>query len=146
PLSDQLRRRRSWELYLRGPWALSDDTPTYVAVLAIRKKSRFTLEDARVALVIIAEEVVTRGGHLRGGGHLLVATQGEMAPVALTLLQSNDIAGRVTVGIRWGHLEDLVREGELSHFFDAVTAGRLDKGGQGSRPPFTPPAWLTEDQ
>ncbi|CAM9153035.1 unnamed protein product [Ectocarpus sp. 4 AP-2014] len=146
PAGSQLKRRRAWDLYLDGSEA--------AAVLAVSKKSTFTLEDARTALRIMSEEAAARclNDETKRVRQLLLTTRAAVAPAADAFLQGADAnlgpsdfgETRGVAVMRWEQLQQLVQDGGLGRH---LTRSR-QRGGSGdpNAPSFALPAWLVEER
>lgn len=148
PSGIQLRRRRSWELFLGEP----DCCPGGAAVLVVNKKSSFTLEDAHTALSIISDEAAARhpAGEAPRLKHMLLTTRADVAPLADAFLRGapstpSSKAGRATT-MRWEQLESLVRDRGLGRYLATSAGRRSGKGGLPKPPSFTLPDWLLEER
>lgn len=147
PSGTQLRRRRSWELFLGEP-----ECGRGAAVLVVNKKSPFTLDDARTALSIISDEAAARhpAGEVPGLNHMLLTTRAGVAPVADAFLRGapsspSSEAGRATT-MRWEQLENLVQDGGLGRYLAMSAEPRSGKGGLPKPPSFTLADWLLEER
>lgn len=143
PSGTQLRRRRSWELFLGQP-----EYGPGAAVLVVNKKSPFTLNDAHTAVNIISDEAAAAGE--APVQYMLLTTRAGVAPVADAFLRGapsvpSSNAGRATT-IRWEQLESLVQDGGLGRYLATSEGPRSGKGGLPKPPSLTLPDWLVDER
>lgn len=146
PAGSQLKRRRSWDLFL------DQGGGSEAAILVVNKKSPFTLDDARVALSLTAYEREARysSSSKQTSRLLLVATRAGVSPVADAFLRRGQNNGNSTKGanmiMRWEDLQGLIRDGVLGHHI--ATSSKRRDGGSGlpRAPTFALPSWLLEER
>lgn len=151
PIGSQLKRKKSWNLFLGE----ADREFSGVAILVVNKKSAFTLDDAHTAIGIIEDEGSAR--YLQDpdttARQLLLTTRGDIVPAAGAFLRSARIGessdGITTITMRWEQLEGLVHDGRLGKYLDAAslsTSPGVDQSLFQSRPSVSLPVWLREDR
>lgn len=158
PSGSRLKRRRSWELFLE-PANHTTEYTAEAAILVVNKKSSFTLEDARLALAIILDEIAARRLPLATTAisthpvnrHVLVATRSGVAPAAdafIRGLQGNsdgDAADYTTI-IRWEKLASLLENGALGSFLATSQASSGGVSGSPKGTLFALPPWLVAER
>lgn len=157
PTGSLLKRRRSWELFLEQ----SDCSSAEAAILVVNKKSSFTLEDARLAVAIVHDEISSRRSRATMDSHdasgtnpvsrrVLLATRSRVAPAADVFIQglqhsTGGIFSRTPTSlIRWKELTRLVHDGAVGSFFDVsrgMNQENISRAGG-----FTLPIWLVEER
>lgn len=157
PTGSLLKRRRSWELFLEQ----SDCSGAEAAILVVNKKSSFTLEDARLAVAIVHDEISSRNPRAPMEAHdgsetnpvsrqVLLATRSSVAPAADVFIQglrhsTGDIFSRTPTSlIRWKELTRLVHDGAVGSFFDDSRG--MNRGNISGSGGFSLPSWLVEER
>lgn len=150
PSNSLLKRRRCWDLFLGAP-----DRGAETAILVVNKKSSFTLEDARLALAVMHDEIDARHPQVPTdisnpnpvNRQLLLATRSKVAPAADVFIQGlqENSSGRDTATIlRWERLASLAEDGAVGSLFSSSQAEgkrRFHRAGAVSLP-----TWLVEER
>lgn len=131
------------------------------AILVVNKKSSFTLEDARLAVAVMHDEINARcpqvpidTKHGRTGSNsnvvncqLLLATRSQVTPAADVFIRGlpKNSSGRDTTAIiRWERLANLVEDGAVGSLF---SSSQVDgKHGFRRAGAISLPTWLLEER